>query len=533
MKIKDIISNMGQHELETHFIGKVVLDTLRHYDEELLRPSQLRKLVCQKITEEEMIRTKSMRNALFNSIRSDADVEILSQVLKVENNRDALCHAQIRRNSQKEKNLFELFGTEYKVDDTQDLPDKVTVTGRKELFAYQRTAVDEILGYLMGSEHAALLHMPTGSGKTRTAMRAIANIFMICKPALVLWIALTEELCEQAIGEFKSTWESVGDRPVPILRFFGNHSYDTLKNHNLGGDGFVVASMSKLQNIDDEQFPTTLADHVKLVVMDEAHHAIAKKYKKTIGKIAKKHTSTMLLGLSATPGRTLHDTEENSQLAHFFGSNKATIRIDNQNPVRYLIDNGYISEPDIDFVEHKDHLSKDDHKIIAKQFDIPDTILAKLGNDVRRNMKIVALVEKFVSMGEKRIIVFTPDIASSRNISMILTARGMTSYYIDSHLSSELRKDIIGKYKAKSDKATILCNVRVLTAGFDAPETSVVIIARPTKSLVLYSQMMGRAIRGPKVGGTEKCFIRVITDASIVEFRNIAKAFTHWEEDWR
>ena len=116
---------------------------------------------------------------------------------------------------------------------------------------------------------------------------------------------------------------------------------------------------------------------------------------------------------------------------------------------------------------------------------------------------------------------------------MILTARGTTSYYIDSHLSGELRKEVIEKYKRKSDEATVLCNVRVLTAGFDAPETSVVIIARPTKSLVLYSQMMGRAIRGPQVGGTKKCFIRVITDTSIVEFRDITKAFTHWEDDWQ
>mgnify|MGYP001493181216 CR=1 FL=1 len=58
----------------------------------------------------------------------------------------------------------------------------------------------------------------------------------------------------------------------------------------------------------------------------------------------------------------------------------------------------------------------------------------------------------------------------------------------------------------------IMCNYGVLATGFDAPNVDVVCIARPTKSAVLYSQMIGRGLRGPKVGGTEQCLILEVRD---------------------
>ena len=64
----------------------------------------------------------------------------------------------------------------------------------------------------------------------------------------------------------------------------------------------------------------------------------------------------------------------------------------------------------------------------------------------------------------------------------------------------------------KSNKFQIMCNYGVLATGFDAPKIDVVCIARPTTSPVLYSQMIGRGMRGPKVGGTEQCVILEVTD---------------------
>ena len=78
----------------------------------------------------------------------------------------------------------------------------------------------------------------------------------------------------------------------------------------------------------------------------------------------------------------------------------------------------------------------------------------------------------------------------------------------------------------------MLFNYGVLTAGFDAPRTRCVIIARPTTSLVLYSQMAGRAMRGPKAGGNSKAEILTVADTNLPGFGSVADAFTNWEDLW-
>jgi len=67
---------------------------------------------------------------------------------------------------------------------------------------------------------------------------------------------------------------------------------------------------------------------------------------------------------------------------------------------------------------------------------------------------------------------------------------------------------------------------------FDAPATSCAIIARPTKSLVLYSQMVGRAARGPSVGGNRQADVYTVVDTAAPGFATMQQAFTHWNSLW-
>lgn len=78
----------------------------------------------------------------------------------------------------------------------------------------------------------------------------------------------------------------------------------------------------------------------------------------------------------------------------------------------------------------------------------------------------------------------------------------------------------------------MIVNYGVLTTGFDAPKTSSVLITRPTKSLVLYSQMVGRAIRGKLAGGNEEAEIVTVVDTTLPGFGNLAEAFKNWEDVW-
>ena len=111
------------------------------------------------------------------------------------------------------------------------------------------------------------------------------------------------------------------------------------------------------------------------------------------------------------------------------------------------------------------------------------------------------------------------------------TPRGHHAASITSK-SGPNRASVISGFKQDTDHPQILCNFGVLTTGFDAPKTSAALIARPTLSLVLYSQMVGRAMRGVTAGGNRECEIVTVVDPRIPGFGSVLEAFTNWEDVW-
>ena len=85
--------------------------------------------------------------------------------------------------------------------------------------------------------------------------------------------------------------------------------------------------------------------------------------------------------------------------------------------------------------------------------------------------------------------------------------------------------------KFRNGDLDVLCNYGVLTTGFDAPKTNTVMITRPTISPVLYSQMIGRGLRGKLIGGTEFCKIIDVRD-NIGEFGDADNVYRIFEEYW-
>jgi len=94
------------------------------------------------------------------------------------------------------------------------------------------------------------------------------------------------------------------------------------------------------------------------------------------------------------------------------------------------------------------------------------------------------------------------------------------------------REAAIRRYKGNAPHPIVMCNFGVLTTGFDAPGTSAAVIARPTRSLVLYSQMVGRATRGPKARGNATAEIVTVVDPHLPGFGDVAEAFKNWEDVW-
>ena len=169
---------------------------------------------------------------------------------------------------------------------------------------------------------------------------------------------------------------------------------------------------------------------------------------------------------------------------------------------------------------------------MATALDLPRSLLAQLADDHLRNLKIANEVRD-LARRHKRILVFTATVEHAHLLSMVLRAIGISAAAVTATTESSSRAASIQWYRKHTDDVRVLVNFGVLTTGFDAPRTSAAVIARPTKSLVLFSQMVGRATRGEKAGGNREAEIVTVVDTDLPGFRSLTEAFTNWEDVWR
>lgn len=400
----------------------------------------------------------------------------------------------------------------------------------RSLFPHQKRAAAAVERFLYREDGRAMLHLPTGVGKTRTAMSIVATHLRARDKGLVVWLAATRELLEQAAAEFELTWQAVGDRQVECVRFWSDHNppIDEVT------DGIVVAGLAKLYAFGRERRRLwNLGDHTSMVVFDEAHQAVATTYQDTVETVATRNPRTPLLGLSATPGRTWADPETDAAVAALFYGNKVTLDFEGENPIRRLTDEGYLAQVDFSLlnVEPGLKLSDADRAAISTALDIPETLAARLGEDEQRNLRIV---QRLIELADThmRILVFAPSVSNALLLASLCRGIGLHADAVTGMTGVSDRTRAIQRFKRSDGRKRVLVNFGVLTTGFDAPAASAALIARPTKSLVLYSQMVGRVIRGPLAGGTERCEIVTVVDTTLPGFGDVADAFMNWEDVW-
>ncbi len=516
-------------------LGAPSLKLIGAIDPGLATRSNLIKLVVDLYTPSGLLLSKGLRNQIFEILTFEEAVTLSAQLkLRYKGDPfDALKGASISRGSARENTLLQFFGLD-PIEQAEHFgsPAITKVSGRYELFDYQRRAVYDILGYLSGRSKRVVLHMPTGSGKTRTAMNVIAEHLRAKEPTLVIWLANSQELCEQAAAEFETAWASLGNREITISRFWENFEIDvdSIK------DGFVVAGLAKIYQslTKDVSIITRLGRKSSLVVIDEAHAAVAETYQMILDALVAQRSASALLGLTATPGRSWLDMDADRELASFFDFQKVSLKIPGfDSPVDFLVQQGYLAKTVFRQLFHAggSSINSEDLKAIQANLDIPYNVLAKLAEDEQRNLRIIAEIES-LALVHSRIILFAATVEHAQLLAAVLRARGLHARSITSRSTSTDRSAAIRQFKEVSQDVRILCNYGVLTTGFDAPRTSAAVIARPTKSLVLYSQMIGRAIRGLRAGGNATAEIVTVIDHSLPGFRSVAESFNHWEDIW-
>lgn len=534
-KLQQVLSRTDGPAL-SKWIGADAADLVHLLDKSLESPARLAELLIALRGESSLLDDPVPRGDLLDALRIQEAKALLALVGGDDGHADPydeLRKIDFKRSRTREA-LFGYFEVPLPQAQPVVVPPATSIRNADyPLFPHQINALVRTRAALQSEHERALLHMPTGAGKTRTAMNLVADSLRSTERRVVIWLAHSEELCEQAVREFEKAWGLVGNRPVTVHRYWGSFDSDL----SCVTDGFVVAGLVKLfaRTRADSSVLTRLATRKPFVVMDEAHQAIAPTYRLLLDILVQGNRGSQLLGLSATPGRTWNDMDSDQQLADFFGGQKISLQVAGyDNPVQYLVDQEYLAKANYRLLECNSgvDLSEGERRQISETLEVPESYLTRLAASAQRNLLIVAEIEKLARL-HLRIIVFAASVRQSELIATVLNARKLRARSVTTRTRREIRSEAIADYLKEDKEPFVLCNFGILTTGFDAPKTSAAVIARPTLSLVLYSQMVGRAIRGPRAGGNAEAEIVTVVDPSLPGFRSVESAFSNWEDVWK
>lgn len=418
---------------------------------------------------------------------------------------------------------------EYAGSSSATLGPEVTVLGPPglpTLHPYQKELRD-LIRDLIRTDPAerALMYLPTGAGKTRVSIEALVEAIRagdVRGP--VLWIAQTEELCEQAVQTWSTVWREFGDRPLKVYRLWSTN--------NVGDSAdvvsVIVATDAKLASIRDRDEYQWLPRRVHPIVLDEAHGAIATGITETLRwlGIEGKRTDRPFLGLTATPFRGGEDATK--RLVSRFGNNLLNVLGDD--PYKTLQDEGVLAR-----VEHRE-LAGGEFRLEASELphyekfhDVPKSVLDRIGKDQARTQALVDDIARLPA--DWPVLVFTASVLSAQILAALLRLKDIDASSVSGATPVYERRRIVEDFRHGALRVVTNCNV--LTEGFDAPAVRALYIARPTFSPNAYVQMVGRGLRGPKNGGKEECLVVNIADTFAQFGQSLAyKQFNHlWTTD--
>ena len=331
----------------------------------------------------------------------------------------------------------------------------------KPLRPYQAAACDAI-DESWTRVRSTLLVAATGTGKTRMGCEVIQRRAPYGR---TLWLAHRTELLDQAAEAIAS---NTG------LRVGREQAERRASIRNLWGmdDAVVVASIQTMHTDRLDRF--FRPDDFSTIIVDEAHHALASTYRKVIDYFA----ASKVLGVTATPDRT-------DRLGMFQMFDEVAYQYE----ILQAISEGYLCDIQSREVEI---LGLDLSKVRTTAGDLNAGDLAKL---VENEQHMHAIAGPLVELaGDRPTVVFTPSVESAHHLASVI--RGYTSSgvrAIDGKTAHQERSEALDAYQQK--QIQFLVNCALLTEGWDAPHTSCVAIARPTKSRALYAQMIGRGTR--------------------------------------
>ncbi|MFP7761413.1 sacsin N-terminal ATP-binding-like domain-containing protein [Marisediminicola sp. LYQ85] len=433
------------------------------------------------------------------------------------------------------------FGSEFAGQRTQRQEAEFVVPGATilpGLHDYQRQISDDLRDVLRevgdaGRRAKAMVELPTGAGKTRVATQTLLQLFIDGElKGPVLWVAQSQELCEQAVQTFSEVWrglctEQRVDLPLTIGRLWEHNNV-----HRPDTDlSIVVATDAKLEVVLDGAEYEWLSQ-ASAVVVDEGHVAgTSTRYTRIFNWLGVdgRRWDRPLVGLSATPFKGT-SAQATDQLAARFGRRKLVAF--EANPYQELVSRGVLARVRHRVLEGaKIDLSDAEQTEAMRTNRISGTVLDRVAADHARMGLLVNNILDLEPDAGRSVLVFTPNVLSAQVLAATLRFRGVDAASVSGQTGRQERRDVVRSFK--DGAIQVLTNCDLLTQGFDAPGVTALYIARPTFSPNAYIQMAGRGLRGPKNGGKDECLIVDMADNFGSADINNLLGYREYEELWQ
>ena len=316
---------------------------------------------------------------------------------------------------------------------------------------YQRECKDSVLESLQHYRRV-MFSLPTGTGKTKTALSIAAN-------DKFLFIVHRDFLATQTANAF--------DKPIAIRT--GKHKK---------GD-FGLSCVCTIQWLQAKGNINKLSHDYTLIIIDEAHHAIADSWRNTINELLVLNAKAKLLGMTATLQRP-----DKKPLSAVF-ENLAYFK-----PINYFVEQGWLAPVSAHAFECDIDTSRLSISRSSGDYVVNDQLLAAVQVSNWREVILQAWQEHAFN---KKTIAFCASINHSKELAQAFNDAGIIAAHIDADTPKSDRERIESGFRSGAIRA--LCNVAIYTEGYDVPDAECAIMARPVRSQLYYMQCVGRVLR--------------------------------------
>lgn len=339
-----------------------------------------------------------------------------------------------------------------------------------KLRSYQREAIDAVFkAWSDGMKRPAIV-LPTGAGKTVVFSHLVQEFRSAPARAMapnrglrVMILAHRDELVDQAIAKLRQV--------APDL----NVGKVKARDRQTAADVMVcsVQTLSRAKALQEVLDWEQDVGKIGLIITDECHHAAAASYK----KIYDAFPDALQLGVTATMAR-----------GDGVGLGSTWDDVVYSKSILWMISKGYLTDVRTKQIDLK---SLDLAGVKASR---GDWQAAALGDALMEAEADTAIARAYKEhAGDRQGIVFTPTVETAIAACEALNNAGIPANQINGDTPPDRRRRIYDRYR--TGKIQVLVSCMVLTEGFDMPQAEVAVIARPTQSAPLYTQMVGRVLR--------------------------------------